>query len=290
MLSWFLISACLSAGLGPGASAPGPLPPLPKGLTHAPWEDLYVPECQAKLREEAGAPRVVFLPSRRVRKERKRGYEPLYCHVPQRMRWVRGPGKIRYTGYLLVNCRMALALARFERVVQTVAQEVFGPGHTVSVIHDYGTYNCRRLRTHPEVFSQHSYGNAIDIGSFYVRGYGTVSVKRHWRRTRKVRAKRFLHELSARLKAEHVFTNVLDPDYNRGHANHFHLDAQILPAPPAVRTSAADGAVGGVPGAPTSPVPPTSSTASAARGPAPDTGAEGQPAASTSKGAEPAQP
>ncbi len=287
MLSWFLIAASLGAGAVGAAPAPGPLPPLPKGLTHAPWEDLYVPDCQARLREEAGDPRVVFLPSKRVRKERKRGYEPLYCHVPQRMRWVRGPGKIRYTGYLLVNCHMALRLARFERVVQEVAQEVFGPGHTVSVIHDYGTYNCRRLRTHPEVFSQHSYGNAIDIGSFYVRGYGTVSVKKHWRRTRKVRAKRFLHTLSARLKAEHVFTNVLDPDYNRGHGNHFHLDAQVWPAlepgEPSAARSPSDAAR---PAGPPKDAPPAQPTGAPER-PAPATAASGPTA---SKGAEHAQP
>jgi hypothetical protein len=182
-----------------------------------------VERCEAEL-ADAGLLKYSFLAPGRVTKLRKFPWDShAWCHVPQRLHYSRGPGDIRYTGYLIVNCRMALALAHFERVAVAVAAEVFGPKRRLKTIQDFGTYNCRRLRGRPEL-SEHAYGNAIDIGRFYVAGYGLIDVRKHWDSPRRRQAARFLRRLSERLKAERVFTTVLDPDYNEGHRNHFHFD------------------------------------------------------------------
>jgi len=222
MVGVSLLVAVLTAV--PGARGPSPAAPSPVAGEAAPWARLVVPRCEAALKD-AGVKRVHFLRPHRVRSLKKRAAETLYCHVPQRMRYVRGPGRIRYSGFVVVNCAMALALARFETIVQETARRVFGPKHTVKHIFDYGTYNCRRIRGY-DMLSEHAYGNAIDIARFRVRGYGVVSVLEHWNSRRKRHRKRreFLHSLVAELRRQKVFSTILDPDYNYAHRNHLHLD------------------------------------------------------------------
>lgn len=202
-----------------------------------PWVPMVVEGCEAAL-EEAGVTAYTMFrepPSKVLKAPRRRKADwpeltEMKCHVPQAMAYREGPGKIRYTGYVLVNCKTALALARLEEIAQEEAVRIFGKYRTVRSIRQYGTYNCRRLRDLPWVQSQHSFGNAIDIAGFRIRGYGWVNLKTHWTPKRRSQKKgsEFLRAIAQRLVEEQVFTNVLTPDYNSAHRNHFHLDLEPL--------------------------------------------------------------
>ena len=208
------------------AHSPAPAPELPDGCPDPPpWQHAVVDRCVERL-AEAGVARYRFLDRRRVKRLRTRGMNDVYCHIPQALRYYRGPGEITYSGAVVVNCRFALALATFERIAQEVAEEVFGEGRRITRVRQLGTYNCRRIRAYPDWQSEHSFANAIDLASFVVKRVGTISVERHWspRSPSREPSSRFLHELSRRLKASGAFSFVLDPDYDQGHRNHFHLD------------------------------------------------------------------
>ena len=213
---------------------PAPPPELPDGLDVAPWDHLYLEGCSEAL-AEAGVKRFNFVNRRRVktlkaprRQKPEWPYEvgPMYCHVPQALHYIEGPEGITYSGYVLVNCRMALALAELERIVQEEALRIFGPRRPVTKIKQYGAYNCRRIKAYPWVQSEHSFGNAIDIGGFQVRGLGRVDVKKHWRARWPAQQPKadFLHAVARRLERSRVFPVVLTPGNDERHRSHFHLD------------------------------------------------------------------
>jgi len=80
-----------------------------------------------------------------------------------------------------------------------------------------GTINCRRMRD-KDIQSEHSFGTAIDIS-----GIDGAIIKKDWKKPTAAGDK-----LSASAKtACQYFTNVLTPDYNRLHADHFHLDTGL---------------------------------------------------------------
>jgi hypothetical protein len=77
--------------------------------------------------------------------------------------------------------------------------------------------------------SQHSYGNALDIRTIFIDGHGPVSVEDHWRKDNYPwiqTSSRYLVRLAERLDEARVFTNILTPDYDEGHRNHFHVDLE----------------------------------------------------------------
>ena len=80
-----------------------------------------------------------------------------------------------------------------------------------------GTLNCRKMRSFG-IMSEHSYGLAIDISKI-----DEAIIKTHWNNSgskgRKLR--------TAAKEACSYFTNVLTPDSNRLHYDHFHLDLGI---------------------------------------------------------------
>jgi hypothetical protein len=200
--------------------------------TAAAWRPLVVERCEEAL-AEAGVTR--YLPRPWGRPVRLRGADQRSshrCYVPQAIEYQRGPGNLGYTGHMRVNCALALALARFEEILQEEAARHFGPGRRVSWISTYGTVSCRLMRGR-ESQSQHSLGNAIDIRSFNVPGWGRVEVAEDWvaRRRGRLQASFFLRALHGRLKDEHVFSVVLGPEDGDGHANHLHFDL-TPPLPP----------------------------------------------------------
>ncbi|MFT7581502.1 MAG: hypothetical protein ACI9MR_003179 [Myxococcota bacterium] len=221
-----LVSVLLVAAPGPGTPSPR-VKRLPRGITHttAPWASLEVDQCAERVAKTGWKRGFRFV---RTRPQKKGRRNPIFCHIPQAMSVSRGPTGIRYKGYTVFNCAMGLAMTRFETIVQEEARRAFGTKYArpvVGIAHR-GTYNCRRLRRGSSTQSQHSFANALDIKSFRVRGFGTVGVKRHWSSTRKrhKRARRFLHAVSARLRREGVFSNVLDPTWNAAHHDHIHVD------------------------------------------------------------------
>lgn len=80
-----------------------------------------------------------------------------------------------------------------------------------------GTLNCRKMRSF-RVMSEHSFGLAIDISKI-----DEAVVKTHWNdsggKGKKLR--------TAAKEACSYFTNVLTPDSNSLHSDHFHFDLGI---------------------------------------------------------------
>jgi hypothetical protein len=217
----------------PDPGLPNEVVPTPAGLLAAPWDPLVVGECKEKLLAAGLTGKEFRFSKTNVVLPRKvYGHDPIYCHVPQpTVAWT-GPTGMRWIGYTYTNCAMALALTRFERIAQDEARRVFGrPDGENPVVWagHLGTFNCRWMRQKAKQ-SQHSFGNAIDVSSFFVKGFGEVQVKRHWRALYPAWEKpsQFLHALVTRLRDEEVFTNVLDPDWDPAHWNHLHLDLAPL--------------------------------------------------------------
>ncbi len=224
---------------------PWPEPSTPAGLEIPPWDGMAIDHCAERL-HEAGVTDYVFVRRREVVKlprPRMRldwdGPEvtDLYCHVPQAMHYMRGPGRIKWTGYLMTTCRMGIAIAYLELVMEEEVRKIWGPGATIRAVRSFGTYNCRRLRDYPWLQSLHSFGSALDIGAIYIDGVGEVNVEEHWevRLPHEQPKSEFLHNLGARLLVEGIFSNVLTPDYDHGHRNHFHLDIEAPEVPPSAQ-------------------------------------------------------
>jgi hypothetical protein len=149
----------------------------------------------------------------------------ILCGAPQAVRYASGPGRIRWRGSPKVACPVALAMARFESVVQEEAARALG--RKVVRIEHMGTYNCREMAAYPGWVSEHSYGNAIDIESFTLEGGQTISVLDHYgdpSASPTDAAADFLRAVARRAYDEDIFSVVLTPAFNRHHRNHLHLD------------------------------------------------------------------
>jgi hypothetical protein len=152
-------------------------------------------------------------------------HSKIACGAPQVVTYLRGPANIAYNAAPLVTCSMALALASFERILQSEALATFGS--PVVRIDQLGTYNCREMAAYPGWVSEHSYANAIDIGSFALKNGKTIDVLRDF----EIASSRpnkpggtFLRAVSQRSYDEDVFSHVLTPFFDAHHRNHFHLD------------------------------------------------------------------
>ena len=125
-----------------------------------------------------------------------------------------------------LNCRFTAALYEWVRnVVQPAARKKFG--QPVVAIRQLSHYACRRrggISRGPVRISEHSFGNAIDIGGFVLANGKTVSVLKDWGSLSALfnRKAAFLKEV--RDGACRHFSTVLSPDYNKAHRNHFHFD------------------------------------------------------------------
>ena len=103
---------------------------------------------------------------------------------------------------LLMNCRAALKTAQWLEAIEAT-----------DITH-MGTYNCRKQRGSGLV-SEHSFANAIDISE--ING---ANLTRDWR-TGNAKSE---YLLSAQKRACDYFNNVVGPDDNKAHEDHFHLD------------------------------------------------------------------
>lgn len=127
---------------------------------------------------------------------------------------------ISYGSRVMLRCPAMLGLLLWERhVLAPAAREEFG--RKLSSVRHLGTYSCRNIgRQRGRALSEHATANAIDIQSFALDNGASVSVLRDW--TENGTKGRFLRK--ARDGACNIFNATLSPDYNRAHANHFHLD------------------------------------------------------------------
>jgi len=159
-------------------------------------------------------------PNRRIRGTKIR------CIVPNAVVLYRGPTGLRF-GAPKVNCAFALRLLRFEKVLQQEARRAFG--QPVARILMWASYQCRGIGGSVGMASEHSFGNAVDIGGVVLRSGRWTTVKRHYLRRGRLRKatrySRFWERLSKRLYREKIFSVVLTPNFDSVHHNHLHLDA-----------------------------------------------------------------
>ena len=119
---------------------------------------------------------------------------------------------------VVISCPTALAMTRFDLdVLQPAAMQHFGK--RVAKIHHVGGYTCRGIAG-TRKWSQHAFGNAIDVIGFDLTDGTRILVSRDWR-TKGARAN-FLHDVAR--GACQVFRVVLTPAYDKAHHDHFHLD------------------------------------------------------------------
>ncbi|MEJ8571883.1 extensin family protein [Microbaculum marinum] len=129
-------------------------------------------------------------------------------------------GYVAYSTPAVVNCPMTAAVdGWFYHVVQPAAARIYGA--YVTKVQVMASYSCRtrNSKAYAKV-SEHSFGNALDIGAFTLSDGRTVTVQHGWRGSAADRA--FLRE--AHSGACKLFTTVIGPDGDSHHYNHFHLD------------------------------------------------------------------
>jgi hypothetical protein len=127
--------------------------------------------------------------------------------------------RVAYNRVFDVTCGMMAALYWYEAELQRLARQHLGG--EIARIDQFGAYACRNVNSAASGRrSQHATANAIDIAGFRLADGRTISILRDWGKD--TDEGRFLAD--ARDAACRFFNVVLSPDYNRLHANHFHLD------------------------------------------------------------------
>lgn len=130
-------------------------------------------------------------------------------------------GSVLVRSRATLGCPMIAKLDRWlEEVVQPAARERLG--QPVTEIHNMASFGCRTRNNRPGAkMSEHSFGNALDIGGFKLEDGTRLKVVRHWRRG-KTQERAFLRAVHA--GACRYFRTVLGPGSDRFHENHFHFD------------------------------------------------------------------
>lgn len=203
-----------------------PAPRSPFAYANIDPTDDYVvgpPDVRASCEEDLAAAGASFKAASLPVHVQKKGN--ITCGAPQVVLYKGSPAKISYSPSVMVTCTMALALARFETILQDEAQKTFGK--RVTKIHHVGTYACREMAAYKGWVSEHSYANAIDFTDFVLEDGRTVDILKHFAPKldeAKTKEGAFLRAASKRAYREEVFSTVLTPYFDALHANHFHLD------------------------------------------------------------------
>ena len=130
-------------------------------------------------------------------------------------------GRVVLKGNNTLACPMIASMDRWVKdVVQPAAMARFG--QPVAEVSSMGTYNCRTMNNRAGGrLSEHSFGNAIDIGGFRLADGRQITLVRDWTRGGE-QDKAFLRDLH-KGACDH-FTTVLGPGADVFHYNHFHFD------------------------------------------------------------------
>ncbi len=120
-----------------------------------------------------------------------------------------------------LDCSMVAALDEWlADVVQPAAQARFG--QPVAQIDSMGSYNCRGMNNQIGAkLSEHSFGNAIDVGGFRLADGRKITLVHDWWHGDAV-TQAFLHDVHN--GACDRFSTVLSPGANIFHYNHMHVD------------------------------------------------------------------
>ncbi len=140
------------------------------------------------------------------------------CHVRDRIRL--SSVSAASFGNLETRCDLALILAMWmEHGVQPAALEIFGM--PVKSVRTQGSYNCRKIAGTSRM-SKHAQAKAIDIAGFTLVNGRKINLIDHW--GNETEEARFL--LKTRDTACDWFKTTLGPEFNRAHADHFHLQSE----------------------------------------------------------------
>ncbi|MCC3245917.1 extensin family protein [Methylocystis sp. WRRC1] len=130
-------------------------------------------------------------------------------------------GAVTFNATATLDCPMVAELDQWlADTVQPAAQARFG--QNVVQINSMGSYACRGMNNmRGAQLSEHSFGNALDIGGFVLAdGRQITLVRDWWRGDEQTRA--FLMDVH-RGSCGH-FSTVLSPGSNAFHYNHIHVD------------------------------------------------------------------
>ena len=194
----------------------------------APWAPLHVddpitPVTQLKLKR-LNDNRKACLAALDTVPERELRYTPLADYTPTancplsnvvRMH----ASSVRFNQSFVASCPLALAWVMYERhSLQPAAQE--NMGSRVAQVNHVGSFACRNVYGRETGRrSEHATAEALDVVGFQFENGQQVSLINDWDDTGNVG--KFLQ--AARDGACNTFGNVLGPDYNAAHADHFHL-------------------------------------------------------------------
>ena len=124
------------------------------------------------------------------------------CRVKNAVR-ISSFNKTKLSSDVTLSCPTALKVAQYFNAIDA------------EYIKHMGTYNCRTI-AHSRIMSEHSYGTAIDIS--HIDG---ASVKTDWnKKNENGRALSKAYNVACR-----YFSNVITPDNDRAHYDHFHFDS-----------------------------------------------------------------
>lgn len=130
-------------------------------------------------------------------------------------------GAVTFNATATLDCPMVAELDQWlADVVQPAAQARFG--QNVAQINSMGSYACRGMNNQRGAqLSEHSFGNALDIGGFTLADGRAITLVRDWWRGDE-QARAFLMDVH-RGSCDH-FSTVLSPGSNAFHYNHIHVD------------------------------------------------------------------
>ncbi|MBZ0332267.1 extensin family protein [Halomonas sp. ANAO-440] len=126
---------------------------------------------------------------------------------------------VDFNASFVAACPLALAWVMFERQrLQPAAETHFGS--RVAHVEHYGSYSCRRVYGRETGrMSEHATAEALDVAAFRLADGQQIALQEHW--GEEGERGDFLREV--RDGACDLFGNVLGPDYNAAHADHFHF-------------------------------------------------------------------
>ena len=128
-------------------------------------------------------------------------FEDGKCRVKNAVR-ISSFNKTKLSSDVTLSCPTALKVAQYFNAIDA------------EYIKHMGTYNCRTI-AHSRIMSEHSYGTAIDIS--HIDG---ASVKTDWnKKNENGRALSKAYNFACK-----YFSNVITPDNDRAHYDHFHFD------------------------------------------------------------------
>ncbi len=135
-------------------------------------------------------------------------------------------GAVKVKPAAKLNCNMALATYKWLiDDVQPMARRKYKS--PVIAIRQLSSYSCRSRRgSGTSRISEHSFGNALDVGGFTFANGTKLTLLKNWSTASALfgigRDANFLFD--AHKYACKNYATVLSPRYNKAHANHFHMD------------------------------------------------------------------